>query len=162
VNDLKKGKSFEQLKDLLEEGLKEPWDQCSLGYCQEKLREIDVQSGVWMDEDGGPSYYSSVSSRKLSEPIDAEGKVVRAKLSFTPLDTGVCQSVTLTFRGAISRTVCIATSGHDTWFLSGNPVEKLSELEEERYELERVPEGRTNTNEVFHACFLKVDSLTFV
>jgi len=162
VNDLKKGKSFEQLKDLLEEGLKEPCDQCTLEYCQEKLREIDVQSGAWMDEDGGPSYYSSVSARKLLEPTDAHGKVVRAKLLFTPLDTGVRQSVTLMVRGAISSTICIATSGKDTWFLSGKPVEKLSELENERYDLERIPEGRTSTHDVFHACRLEVDSWTFV
>jgi len=159
VNELQKGKAFEDLKDLLQEGLKEPWDQCTLQYCREKLRETDVEKAAWMDEDGGGYSYSSLGFSKLA---NTNGKVPRVELSFTPLDTGVCQSVTLILRGAISGSVCVATSGNDTWFLSGKPVGDISELENERYELERVPEGKTGIHDIYHACHLKVDSLSFV
>ncbi|KAI1496373.1 hypothetical protein F5X99DRAFT_400599 [Biscogniauxia marginata] len=162
VNELQKGKTFDDLKDLLQEGLKEPWDQCTLHYCQEKLRETDIERGAWMDEDGRGYFYSSVGVSRVSKPANTDGKVPRVELSFTPLDTGVCQSVTLMLQGAISSSVCVATSGQDTWFLRGKPVEDVSELEAEQYDLERVPEGKTGAHDMYRACRLKVNSLSFV
>lgn len=178
MNALKKGQTFEDLKDLLEEGLKEPWDKCSLGYCREKLRQTDIERGAWMDEDGGGSAYyasssgvsmlaSAVNDGKVAALTSAgnddnSSKVARVTLSFTPADTGTCQSVALMLRGAISGSVCVATSGQDTWFISGPPVEQVSELENGRYDLERVPEGKTGAHDVYRACSLKLDSLSIV
>lgn len=179
MNALKKGETFEDLKDLLGEGLKEPWDKCNLQYCREKLRQTDIERGAWMDEDGGWSaYYASsspgvsmlagnVNDRKVAAfanagDDDSSSKVARVILSFTPADTGTCQSVTLLLRGAISGSVCVATAGQDTWFISGKPVEQISELENERYDLERVPEGKTGAHDIYRACSLKLVNMSIV
>lgn len=159
MRELQKNQAFEDMKDLLQEGLKEPWDQCTLQACREKLRKIDKDSGAWMNEDGEGYFYASMSVSKLNNTND---KLPRVELSFTPLGTGVCQSVTLIFRGAISSSICVATSEQDTWFLGGNPVEDMSELENEQYDLERTPEGRTGAHDMYPACRLKVHNLSFV
>lgn len=190
---LKKGGTFEDLKDLLEEGLKEPWDKYSLRYCYEQLRQTDIERGAWMNEDGGgpaASYHNasaspagvsmlasnnnnSINGREVAAASASAGieddsssssssKVARVALSFVPADTGVSRSVVLMLRGAISGSVCIATSGQDTWFISRKPVEQISDLENERYDLERVPEGKTGAHEIYRACSLKLESLSIV
>ncbi|KAI3323725.1 hypothetical protein HD806DRAFT_495451 [Xylariaceae sp. AK1471] len=159
VSDLQKGKTFDEMRDLLEEGLKEPWDRYTLDWCREQLRQVDIQNNAWMDEDGQGYFYSSSGP---PNPAPTPDKAARVELSFTPLGTGVRQSVTLMLRGALSSTVCVATSGQDTWFLSGKPVQHISQLETERYDLQRVPEGKTGAHDIYRACHLKVNSITFV
>ncbi|KAH7130821.1 hypothetical protein B0J11DRAFT_504576 [Dendryphion nanum] len=110
VNGLKNNKTVTELKDLLLEGLKEPWE-CTLDYCREKLYNLDVQQGAWMNEDRGEEFHSAVD---VPEPIDIKDKALRIDLSFTPSDTGVAQSVILMHQGSISNSICIGTSKEET------------------------------------------------
>ncbi|EQK97906.1 hypothetical protein OCS_06382 [Ophiocordyceps sinensis CO18] len=164
VSALQKGQTFDHLQDLLHEGLKEPWDACSLPYCRDKLREMDRSQRVWTDEDSGALYYSeqSTSQPDTSRPDETAAKVPRVELTFTPLDGRVSRSVAVIVHGALSDSVCLATAGNDTWFLSGKPVTDISGLETERYDLERVPPGRTGKLDVYRACRLKVESWSWV